>query len=129
MTSWNKAFELADAKVGDRVRVTAEGVVRKSAYSSDMVIDLPGYKGWNINEDHKVTILERAKPKDTYAVNTVVEGTTFSGSKYVYVKSGTDRWTRFGSYGDAINRDWNYLMQNYDNGKNLRVLTAMTAVA
>lgn len=129
MTQWSKPFEVAGAKEGDRVRAVVEGTVRKSLYGTEMVLDLPNYKGWNIQEDHKVTILEKAKPKDSYAVGTAVEGTTYSGSKYVYVKSGTDRWTRFDGFGSAINRNWDYLMSNYDNGENLKVLTPANTVA
>jgi hypothetical protein len=111
----NTAFAKADAEVGDKVRVSVDGVVKASDYSKDLYLDVPNYGSWYITADHKVEVLKKAGPTEPTAKNAVVQ----TDSSDRWVKRSDGKWHHLHTLGTSWGSDlgsrytWEYLVNNY----------------
>lgn len=114
-------LENAGVQEGDRVRVVLEGPAVKS-YGGELKVGLSNGGSWWINEDHKVIILERVKPKEPTGDYIVIEGTSEWGTKFRYVKLDENKWHFVQGIAPNDTRDWAWLLDHYGNGKRITIL-------
>lgn len=120
-----KTFTIGGVTVnaGDEVEATVKGIVQETY--GDLQLKLDSGANWWVNTDHKLKVTKKAGPKEPAELKAVVRGTNEWGDSFTYVKLGSDKWLYIdiNSYGGPSYRTWDWLVNNFKNGK-LEVLSA-----